>query len=57
MKRTHLTLNERYLIHACWVAKLSMSDIAAEASRHRSTIHAEFRLGSNRVGQYCPHRA
>ena len=57
MKRTHLTLNERYLIHACWVAKLSMSDIAAEASRHRSTIHAEFRLGSNTVGQYCPHRA
>lgn len=57
MKRTHLTLDERYTIHTCWVAQLSINDIAAEVSRHRSTLHAEIRRGRNRAGHYCPHQA
>jgi transposase, IS30 family len=54
MKRTHLTLDERYLIHACLVAQLSMNDMAAELNRHRSTLHAEIRRGRNPAGHYCP---
>lgn len=57
MKRTHLTLDERYLIHACLVARLSMNAIAAEVSRHRSTLYAEIQRGRNQAGHYCPHRA
>lgn len=57
MKRTHLTLDERYLIHACLVARWSMNEIAAEVSRHRSTLYAEIRRGHNKAGHYCPHHA
>ncbi len=34
-----------------------MSDIAAEVSRDRSTLHAEILRGRNSAGHYCPHHA
>lgn len=52
-----LTLEERYLIHAGFVAKLPFTDIADELGRHRSAIHDEYHRGRDWSGQYCPHRA
>ena len=57
MKQSHLTLEERYLIHACFVAKFSISDTAAELGRDRSTINTERRRGCHGGQPYCPHRA
>jgi IS30 family transposase len=51
-----LTLEERYLIHASKIAKTCVAEIAAELRRHRSSIYDELRRGSNRAGEYCPHR-
>ena len=52
-----LTLEERYLIHAGFVAGLSSAEIAKQLRRHRSVIYDERRRGHTRAGHYCPHRA
>lgn len=56
MKRSHLTLDERYLIHACLVAQFRPSEIASECGRSYSAIHVECQRGANAAGIYCPHR-
>jgi transposase, IS30 family len=57
MKRSHITLDERYLIHACCVARYSIRQIADEVGRHRSVLYDEMTRGCNAAGHYCPHRA
>jgi IS30 family transposase len=57
MKRSHITLDERYLIHACVVAQLNMTEMSFEVGRHRTTLDTELKRGRNKTGQYCPHRA
>jgi len=52
-----LTLEERYLIHAGFVAKLKFAVIAANLRRDRSVIYDEWHRGRDASGQYCPHRA
>ena len=56
MKRSHLTLDERYLIHACLVARFRPSEMASECRRSYSAIYMECRRGANAAGIYCPHR-
>ena len=57
MRRSPLTLEERYLIHAGFVAKLPFAMIGLELGRHRSVIHDEYHRGRDAAGKYCPHRA
>ena len=57
MSGTPLTLEERYLIHAGFVAGLSPAEIAKPLRRHRSIIYDERHRGLTRAGNYCPHRA
>ena len=57
MSRSPLTLEERYLIHAGFVAKLPFAAIARELSRDRSVIYDEYHRGRDAAGRYCPHRA
>ena len=57
MSRSPLTLEERYLIHAGFVAKLPYAEIANELGRDRSVIYDEYHRGRDSAGQYCPHRA
>ena len=57
MNRSPLTLEERYLIHAGFVAKLPFAAIARELSRDRSVIYDEYHRGRDAAGSYCPHRA
>jgi len=57
MSGSPLTLEERYLIHAGFVGKLPVIEIADELGRHRSVIHDEYHRGRDAAGQYCPHRA
>ncbi len=52
-----LTLEERYLIHAGFVAGLSLAEIAKQLGRHRSVIYDERYRGLTGAGNYCPHRA
>lgn len=52
-----LTLEERYLIHAGFVAKLSFAVIADDLARDRSVIYDEYHRGRDAAGIYCPHRA
>jgi transposase, IS30 family len=52
-----LTLEERYLIHAGFVAKLSVAAIASDLARDRSVIYDEYYRGRDGAGHYCPHRA
>lgn len=52
-----LTLEERYLIHAGFVAKLPFAVIARCLARDRSVIYDEYHRGRNAAGKYCPHRA
>jgi IS30 family transposase len=52
-----LTLDERYLIHACLLEKLSIAKIALRLGRHRSSINDERNRGRNAAGVYCPIRA
>ena len=47
MKRSHLTLDERYLIHTCLVAQFHPTDIAAECGCSGSAIHAECQRHTN----------
>lgn len=56
MSGSPLTLEERYLIHAGFVAKLPFIEIADELGRHRSVIHDEYHRGCDSSGHYCPHR-
>ena len=57
MKRLHITLDERYLIHDCIVAQLNLTQLSLEVGRHRTTLAAELKRGCDATGQYCPHRA
>ena len=57
MSGTPLTLEERYLIHAGFVAGLSSAEIAKQLHRHRSVIYDERHRGLTGSGSYCPHRA
>jgi len=57
MSGTPLTLEERYLIHAGFVAGLSPAEIAKQLRRHRSVIYDERHRGLTKAGNYCPHRA
>jgi transposase, IS30 family len=57
MKRSHITLDERYLIHNCVVGKLNMTEMSFELGRHRSTLGTELKRGRNASGRYCPHLA
>ena len=56
MKCSDLTLDERYLILNLLFGGFSVSGIAVELRRDRSTIYDEFRRGDVR-GRYCPHAA
>ena len=42
MSGSPLTLEERYLIHAGFVAKLPLSEIAIALRRHRSAVYDEY---------------
>ncbi|MBL0122710.1 MAG: helix-turn-helix domain-containing protein [Betaproteobacteria bacterium] len=55
MSGTHLTLEERYLIHSAMLGGMSPTRIARQLKRDRSMIYDEPR-GRGR-GQYCPHVA
>ncbi len=57
MSGSPLTLEERYLIHAGFVAKLPLSEIAIALGRHRSAVYDEYHRGRDSAGRYCPHRA
>lgn len=58
MKRSDLTLNERYLIHNAVLCGLMPDEVARALRRDRSTIYDELKRGRrHRRGQYCPHRA
>ena len=58
MKRSDLTLNERYLIHNAVLCGLTPDEMARALRRDRSTIYDELKRGRrHRRGQYCPHRA
>ena len=57
MSGSPLTLEERYLIHAGFVAHLPFAEIATALGRHRSVIYDEYARGSDSRGGYCPHRA
>lgn len=57
MSGSPLTLEERYLIHAGFVAQLPFAEIADELGRHRSVIYDEFARGCDSQRRYCPHRA
>jgi IS30 family transposase len=57
MKRSHITLDERYLIHNCIAAQLNMAEMSFEVGRHRSTLAAELKRGRGNTGRYCPHVA
>ena len=57
MSGSPLTLEERYLIQAGFVAALPFAEIADEVGRHRSVIYDEYDRGRNSRGHYCPHRA
>lgn len=56
MSRSPLTLEERYLIHAGFVGKLPVAQMARELRRDRSVIYDEYHRGRDAVGHYCPHR-
>ncbi len=56
MSGSPLTLEERYLIHAGFVAKLPFAQIAADLARDRSVIYDEYHRGRDAAGRYCPHR-
>ena len=58
MKRSDLTLDERYLIHNAVLCGLMPDEVARALRRDRSTIYDELKRGRrHRGGQYCPHRA
>ena len=57
MSGSPLTLEERYLIQAGFVANLPFAEIADELGRHRSIIYDERDRGCDSRGHYCPHRA
>jgi transposase, IS30 family len=58
MKRSDLTLDERYLIQNALLGGLSPDEVARVIRRDRSTIYDEVKRGRrHRCGQYCPHRA
>lgn len=57
MKRTHITLDERYLIDDCIAAGLTIAQTSFEVGRHRSTIDNEIKRGRDASGHYCPHVA
>lgn len=58
MKRSDLTLDERYLIQNALLGGLMPDEIATVIRRHRSTIYDEIKRGCrHRRGQYCPHRS
>jgi IS30 family transposase len=57
MSGSPLTLEERYLIHTGFVAKLPFAEIAAGIGRDRSVIYDEYARGADSRGRYCPHRA
>lgn len=58
MRRSDLTLDERYLIHNALLGGLKPDEIAGVIRRDRSTIFDEVKRGCrHRRGQYCPHRA
>ena len=57
MKRSDLTLEERYLIDNLMRGGFSVGQIGQEIGRHRSTIYNELKRGRTYRGQYCPHRA
>lgn len=52
-----LTLDERYLIQAGLLARLSIAKIAQRLGRDRSVINDERGRGRDASGVYCPHRA
>jgi transposase, IS30 family len=58
MKRSDLTLDERYLIHNAVLGGLVADEIARILRRDRSTIYQELKRGRRHLGgAYCPHRA
>jgi IS30 family transposase len=54
MKFKQLTPDERYMISAYRKAGLSVSQMAVEMNRHRSTIHREIKRHSRQGGIYRP---
>lgn len=57
MSGTHLTLEERYLIHSAMLGGMSPTRIALQLKRDRSMIYDELKRGRDGRGQYCPHVA
>lgn len=58
MKRSDLTLDERYLIQHALLSGLTQKEIAKMLRRDPSTISNELKIGRrHRRGAYCPHRA
>lgn len=57
MKRSHITLDERYLIHAYYVAQFSTRQIADKLGRHRTCLYDELARGRDAKGHYCLHLA
>jgi transposase, IS30 family len=58
MRRSDLTLDERYLIQNALLGGLNPDEIARLIRRDRSTLYDEVKRGRrHRCGQYCPHRA
>ena len=58
MKRSDLTLEERYQIHNALLGDLKPEEIARALRRDRSTIYNEIKRGrKHQRGQYCPHRS
>jgi len=49
---TQITLEERYTIVSCRVAKMSVAEIAAVTGRHRSTIYREVARSRCNDGRY-----
>jgi len=54
---TQITLEERYTIARCRVARMSVAEIAAVLGRHRSTIYREIKRSLCNDGRYRAYKA
>ena len=54
---TQITLEERYTIARCRVARMSVAEIAAVTGRHRSTIYREINRSLCNDGRYRAYKA